>query len=133
MLARLSRAAASCIAVGLTLTVAIGCAGAARPASDIATPRSSAHAITAREIAAVTGSATAYEAVQRLRPMWLLSRRSAGRPVVYVDNIWRGGFEELYRISPADIEEIQMFRGYDATTRWGTGHSDGVILVITKR
>jgi hypothetical protein len=133
MLAPFFRTAASTIVAALTLTVVVGCAGVARPATDVAPPRSSAHAITAREIAAVSGPTTAYDAVQRLRPMWLFTRRGAGRPVVYVDNVWRGGFEELYRISPAEIQEIQLFRGYDATTRWGTGHGDGVILVTTKR
>jgi hypothetical protein len=129
---RTAVSAVSTVLVGLTLTVAIGCAPAGRPAGHSAPPRSSAHAITAREIAAATSSTTAYEAIQRLRPLWL-SGRGAGRPLVYVDNIWRGGFEELYRISPADIQEIQLLRGYDATTRWGTGHAAGVILVTTRR
>ena len=133
MPAPLSRTAASTVVVGLTLTCAIACAAVARPASDIAPPPSSAQAITAREIAAAASSTTAYEAIERLRPLWLSARRTAERPVVYVDNIEFGDFEELYRISPADIEEIRLFRGYDATTRWGTGHTAGVILVITKR
>jgi hypothetical protein len=133
MLAPLFRTAASTIVVGLTLTVAIGCASVAPPAGRIAPTRSSAHAITAGEIAAVSGPTTAYDAVQRLRPMWLFTRRGGERPVVYVDNLWRGDFEELYRISPAEIQEIQLFKGYDATTRWGTGHAAGVILVTMKR
>jgi hypothetical protein len=126
------RTATSTIVVGLTLTVAIGCATVARPASDIAPPPWSAQAITAREIATAASSTTAYEAIRRLRPTWL-SGRGSGRPVVYVDNVLSGEFEELYRIAPADIQEIQLFRGYDATTRWGTGHTAGVILVTTKR
>jgi hypothetical protein len=132
MPAPLFRTAVLTVVVGLSLTVATGCAPAGRPARHNAPPRSSAHAITAREIGAATSSATAYEAILRLRPLWL-SGRGAGRPVVYVDNIWRGGFEELYRISLADIQEIQLLRGYDATTRWGTGHAAGVILVTTRR
>jgi hypothetical protein len=132
MLALLLRGAATTIVVGVALTAAVACAPGARPAGNVSAPRFSTQAISAQEITAVSSS-TAYDAVKRLRPMWLLGNRGGGMPLVYVDNLWRGGFEELYRISTIEIEDIQLIRGYDATTRWGTGHGAGVILVTTRR
>jgi hypothetical protein len=31
------------------------------------------------------------------------------------------------------VREIRYINAADATTRWGTGHASGVILVTTKR
>ncbi len=82
---------------------------------------------------------SAYEAIERLRPSWLWERgsktiqNSDPHPVVYVDGMRRGGLSELYTISVDDVESISLISPADATTRWGTGHMSGVILVTTQR
>ena len=83
---------------------------------------------------------TAMEIIRRLRPGWLRSRgqnsftsSSSMYPVVYIDNIRHGGLGSLYRIPTAEILRIEFIGTADATTRWGTGHSSGVINIITGR
>ena len=74
---------------------------------------------------------TAMEAVRRLRPGWLLAR---GAPVVYVDNIRRpGGVDALFNVPVGQIRLLEFIGAADATTRWGTGHTGGVIQVLTGR
>ena len=81
----------------------------------------------------------AYEAVQRLRPRWLIERgpstlASAGNPVVvYVDNQRLGNVDELRNLAIQLIAEIRYRDASDATTRYGTGHASGAIEVTTKR
>jgi hypothetical protein len=83
--------------------------------------------------------ATAYEAVQRLRPRWLRNQGPASfqtpdlYPRVYVDGMPRGQLDELHRIPADDVETISFISAPDATMRWGTGHTGGVILVMTRR
>ncbi|HEX9581695.1 MAG TPA: hypothetical protein VF970_11380 [Gemmatimonadales bacterium] len=82
---------------------------------------------------------SAYEAVQRLRPRWLIERgpttlAATGNPVVvYVDNQRMGGVEELRTIAVHTVEEIRFRDASDATTRYGTGHTSGAIEVTTRR
>ena len=83
--------------------------------------------------------ADAYLAVQRLRPTWL-RRRGAPTPndpdptaVVYVDGLRFGTIEELRSIGTETVETISLLSPADATTRFGTGHASGAILVSTRR
>lgn len=82
---------------------------------------------------------TAYDAVQRLRPVWLRTRgrgsvqSSAQYAVVYLDGAQIGGPEALRRIGASDVRSIRFLRAGDATTRYGTGHEGGAILVETKK
>jgi hypothetical protein len=80
----------------------------------------------------------AYEAVSRLRANWLrprgassLSLRSAVR--VYLDGTRIGGVEDLRQMDTRIIGSIQYMDGAEATLRFGTGNSDGAILVSTHR
>jgi hypothetical protein len=50
--------------------------------------------------------------------------------VVYMDDVRQ--FGDLVVI-PSRVKEIRFLNSRDATTRYGTGHSSGVILVTTKR
>jgi hypothetical protein len=85
------------------------------------------------------GVSTAFDAVQRLRPVWLRTRgrgsiqSSAQYAVVYLDGAQVGGPEALRRISATDVRSILYLRAADATTRYGTGHEGGAILVETKK
>jgi hypothetical protein len=95
------------------------------------------------EIAARAGEATnALQVVMKLRPQMLRSRGvispndpngEATMPKVYVDNVSYGNVESLSNINSSQIKEIRYIKATDATTQWGTGHTGGVILVITKK
>ncbi|MCI0432057.1 MAG: TonB-dependent receptor plug domain-containing protein [Gemmatimonadetes bacterium] len=90
--------------------------------------------ITTEELQSINVS-TAYEAIERLRPMFLRSRgvTSAGSeaslPVIYIDGVRSGAPDVLRTIPLADIRQIRYISAPDATTRWGTGHTGGVIEV----
>jgi hypothetical protein len=95
------------------------------------------------EIAARAGEATnALQIIMKLRPQMLRSRGvispndpngEATTPKIYVDNVSYGNVESLSNINAAQIKEIQYIKATDATTRWGTGHTGGVIMVVTKK
>lgn len=75
-------------------------------------------------------ASTAMEVVRRLRPAWLLAR--GADPVVYVDNVRRpGGVDALFNVPVGQIRLLEFIGAGDATTRWGTGHTGGVIQVVT--
>lgn len=103
--------------------------GTAPPGGDV---------ITAAEIERIS-AATAYDAIQRLRPEFLRSRgRSAAgvgnsqTPLVYIDAIRAGGLDTLRGIAAQDVEEIRWLSAADATTRYGPGHAGGVIEITTR-
>lgn len=95
------------------------------------------------EIAAqASDAANALQIIQKLRPRMLASRGLGSpndatgettRPKVYVDEISYGDMASLENISAVQVKQIQFLKAADATTRWGTGHLGGVILVTTKR
>ena len=83
----------------------------------------------------------ALEAIRLLRPRWL-SRRSlpgpitggAGEslfPVVVLDGIVHDDLDILDNLSVRDVEEMRYLGGPEATTRFGTGFTNGAILVTT--
>jgi hypothetical protein len=84
--------------------------------------------------------ADAYEIVARLRPRWLRARgfgtlrdSSANLPVVYRDERLLGEPGSLRDIDFDTVVRIEYISASDSTTRFGTGHSGGVILVTTSR
>jgi hypothetical protein len=97
--------------------------------------RGSSNVLTREEISRSNG-ATAFEVVQELRPHYLRARGpSSGMnpapayPTVYLNDFRAGGLEALRSIRIVEIEEIRYISAADATTRWGTGHTAGVIQV----
>jgi hypothetical protein len=89
--------------------------------------------LTAADIARVDAR-TAYDAIARLRPIFLGSARmtnSAERPV-YVDGIRFGLVEQLRDIPAGTVREIRLLNAVEATNRFGTGHSSGALVVSTK-
>lgn len=119
------------LAFALTLGVA-GCAsgggGGSRPAG------SSANRIVRAELEPL-GQIDALQAVQRLRSRWVQSRAgvSAEPPVLYVDGTRRGSADELRFIRVDEVEQMEYMSAGDATTRFGTGHTGGAILVTSVR
>ncbi|MFN2398061.1 MAG: hypothetical protein ABR543_05365 [Gemmatimonadaceae bacterium] len=121
----------------LGLTLAIACSSAPRT-RDAAESFGARELITSRELEAVHATDLG-EAVRILRPTWLRGRgpqsiRAAvpSLPVVYVDGMRVGDAGWLRNIPTASAAEVRFISAADATTRWGNGHSSGVILVITK-
>lgn len=94
--------------------------------------------ITAEEISALN-VATAFDVVRQLRPEFLRSRGTMSMrqadseyAIVYMNGMRLGGPEQLHQIRATDVQAIRYISAADATTRWGTGHTGGVIEVIVK-
>ncbi len=105
------------------------------------TGKTSANVLTAAEIA-TTDALNAYDAVSLKRPFFLKSRgprslsmsapgQTSEFPVVYLDNMYYGELESLRLIPVINIREIDYLDFNDANLRFGTGHTGGVILVLT--
>jgi hypothetical protein len=93
--------------------------------------------ITAAEIEK-TGSTTALDVITMLRPAMLrprfsVTRASRGASIaVYVDAFpLAAGVAGLSGVRSATVSTIRFLDGLDATTRYGTGHEAGAILVTT--
>ena len=119
----------------LCVTFAMGCTSTKGTSKK---SRSSRGHISAEQIQ--SSSATdAYDLIQKLRPHWLRGRGSksfrdedAGHPVVYVDGNRHGDLDSLPAFSVEDIKEINFFSSSEATFRFGTGHTGGVIMIISR-
>jgi hypothetical protein len=84
---------------------------------------------------------TAWDLIQRLRPAMLRPRAFSLRGrggggvsvVAYLDNVRLTDLRSLQNVWREQVYEIRYVSASDATTRWGTGHASGAILVITRR
>jgi hypothetical protein len=109
--------------------------------------------ITAEEIAR-SNYATVLELIQGERPNWLRTRGAgtlrtaevtdprSGEPtdvmdlppvVVYPDGARFGTVSELRGLRPSQVARIQFLSAPQATSRFGTDHVNGAILVTTGR
>ena len=127
----------SVFAVLATGLVGVGCSGATAGGATRG-PATSRRVLTAEEIRAVSAT-DAFEAVQRLRPEWLRRRGqvsiqdpSAGEVVIYLDGVRFGGPRSLEGLRAESIVHMEYLDASDATTRFGTGHGGGAILVRTR-
>ena len=82
--------------------------------------------------------ATAHDVVRALHPNWLVRRSPGGRsnattnPIwVFVDGSRYGDISWLRNVPAQSIGSIRRIDGISATTRWGTGYSEGVLYVMT--
>ena len=78
--------------------------------------------------------------IENLRPAWLQTRgnvslnlEGAGDVVVFVDGNRRGSVESLRQISPTNVGEAEYLNAREATTRYGTGYSGGIINIETRQ
>lgn len=114
----------------------------------------------AEEIEA-SSARTVYELIDTRRPEWLILRgttswretrgttisgTAAGRDLggeesaeadpmtlkVYLDGVLLGGVEELRTLDVSGIASIHRLDPSQATARWGTGHANGAILIVTE-
>ncbi|MEJ2678380.1 MAG: hypothetical protein P8174_04790 [Gemmatimonadota bacterium] len=126
------------LAFPLFVVVVLGaCAssGSAPGGNDTPAVHHSRNVITFQEIQELKGARTAYDVVQRLRPYFLQNRgpASMNRPsgvVVMVNGIPRGGPDVLRSINVAQVQEIRHLSASEATTKYGTGMTGGVIEVL---
>lgn len=92
--------------------------------------------ITATEIATVNG-ATVYDAVQRLRPAWILrSRPNPAQPslrfFVFVDgHSYGSGIEALRTLPIRSAYSVEFLSATAAQARFGPGLSLGAVEVVT--
>jgi len=127
------------LACALAMFAACACGGSAAKAanSEAAPQRIDRNVLTAEEIMK-TGQATAYRAIQAVRPQWLIARRqgsSSGRVEtikVYVAGNRYGEAGALEQITAASVKELRYLDSRDAMTRYGTGHGSGAILVTLR-
>ena len=123
------------LAVSLAVTV-VGCASTGAGGGT----GSGTNVITVAAIEEISDTATdAYSVVSRLRPLWLRPRGTGsfgqgGQPsplVVYLDGARYGSIDTLRSIDSNIVREMQYLSASEATTRFGTGHDQGAILVTS--
>jgi hypothetical protein len=85
------------------------------------------------------GGWTAWDLISQLRPEFLRSRGASSlrstapvTAVVYVDDLRFGELDSLRTMSADQINRIVYVNAADATTRYGTDHLGGAILITTK-
>jgi hypothetical protein len=101
--------------------------------------RSNPNVLTSEDIRAVDAG-NLHDVVRRLRPQWLRTRGAASitssratEPVVYVAGIRQGEVRTLQNVNIARVSRIEFIDARDATTRFGTGHMGGAIVVELDR
>ncbi len=126
---RVMRASAG-VAVALVVAIGYACA----PAATTWRQRPDFNVISREDLIA-THYHDAYDAVQALHSNWLITRPasqlSSDQVQVYYDNVRLGGIDELQAIPIQPIYYMRYFTATEATTRWGLGHTQGVIYVST--
>lgn len=98
--------------------------------------RSPRNVITLEQIEGYHGD-NAYLLVKSLHPSWL---RERGRQslalnapvVVYMDGLRAGTADSLRDVDPRRVARIQYLDARAATSRYGTGHANGAIMVTTR-
>lgn len=118
--------------------IIIGACASASGGNGSSTSPRDRNLITAEEIAGLN-VATAFDIVRQLRPEFLRSRGTMSMrqadsefAVVYMNGMRMGGPDQLHQIRATDVQAIRYISAADATTRWGTGHTGGVIEVVVK-
>ena len=127
----------SILYVAFAIVVFAGCSSGGQPGQRRV---SNQNELTIEQIREV-GAQDAYEAVQRLRPLWLRTRspssvNSPNSILVYADNVRLGGLDAL-RGYPLDaIKKINYLTASEATNRLpGAGSIvvDGAIVISTRQ
>jgi hypothetical protein len=117
---------------GIVALAACTNAGMPEPGTRPFSP-SAASVITEAEIADSHAN-TAYEAIERSHPLFLISRidlAPLAEREVYLNGIHLGGLSELRGIPASSVREIRFVRAIDAGVS-GFTHPGGAILVISK-
>lgn len=122
------------------LMVTAACGATRSAARSSASPFGNRDLITYEEIKAnKTPGWSAYDLIAQMRPHFLRSRGATSfrdptpvRAVVYLDGVFYGKLDALKTLNIEEIREIQFINAGDATTRFGTDHLGGAILISTR-
>ncbi len=115
-----------------TVVLAVGLGACASGGGNSSRPAGSSSTRIVRAELEPLGQMSALQAVERLRPRWTQSR-AGDSPVLYVDGARRSSVNDLQSIRLNDVEQMEYMSASDATTRYGTGHAGGAIMVTTRR
>ncbi len=117
------------IALAFVLT---GCASSPNAG---ATTRGSFNVLTEEEIQETTAT-NVHDVIFLLRPRWLrprgrttLAGQGPDEPAIYVGGALFGAIGDLQRMDTIGVTRIEFIDPIDATTRFGTGHSAGAIMI----
>lgn len=116
------------------LLILVAVAACASSGASDGRPRYDANLITAEEFSERSDAVdrSALELIQRLRPQWM--RRTGFRndlPSVIMDN-QPYQLDILESVRPDEIQSLRFLSPTDATLRYGTGYTSGVIEVETR-
>jgi hypothetical protein len=115
------------------MALVTACVNSGQPSLEPRPLSSAPDVITEAEIADSHAS-TAYEAIQLVRPLFLMSKIDVAplaEREVYLNGTRLGGIGELSGILASSVREIRFVRALDAAAS-GIGRSGGAILVISK-
>lgn len=129
--------------------VLTACSHATRATSDEVQATPEGRRIITAETIAHSGARTAWDALRRTVPFFTFRENSDGRPssiehrgrssivlrdqpMVVLDNVEVTDFTVLGEVAAADLFEIEILSGIDATTYYGTNATKGVIRLRTK-
>ena len=124
----------------LALTLAAACASGGNAAGS--SPGKNPDVITEQELAAPElQSVDALQAVQRLRPRFLIARgmtstasnSSAGGTHVSIDGGSLAALSDLQRMRPGALKEIRYLSPTEAAQRFGGMAANGAVLIVTSR
>ena len=115
------------VLIGLFLFVTACASGGG---SGSTAPGSDRNLISAEELAPLSTD-DVYQAIRRLRANWLVGRGGSA-PKVFIDGSDRGGPDILRDFRANEVREIRFVPSADATMRYGTGYSGGIIEVFMK-
>lgn len=131
------------------VVVLTACSHATRASTDeVQVPPEGRRIITAEAIAH-SGARTVWDALRRTVPFFTFRENSDGRPssiehrgrssivlrdqpVIVLDNVEVNDFTVLGELPAADLFDIEILSGIDATTYYGTNATKGVIRLRTK-
>ncbi len=87
----------------------------------------------------MSGATTLYDVIRIRRPRWLQPPKPTSirgelqaDMVVYMDNVRFGGAQALREIHPTAVRLLQYLGPSQAEARFGQGHPNGAILVLTR-
>ena len=135
--ARSARSARFTMLAALLALSAAGATACARRQDASTAPRRDPNRITRQQLES-RPFGNLYEVVETLRANWLVTRgaTSINTPTqiwVYLDGTRLGGLGSLRTLQPATVESLERIDALNATTRWGIGHGQGVILVTSSQ
>lgn len=124
------RAHSSRTPVIFAVALAIGLVGCASSGSGSRPEGATRNRIVEAELEGL-GQISPLRAIERLRPQWLRPRGDE-TPQLHIDGARRSSLSDLDSYQLSDIERMEYMSATDASTRFGTGYTGGVILVFTR-